>query len=903
MSRNLFLTLVAFAAVAWVMSRLHAPRSPMDDAVPDFARTLAMVGPDPVTGQARVITPDNHLLTPAGKQISLPGMRPQALALSPNGRLLVAAGKTSGLTLLNPATDEIIGHVDLPGNAEEAPDPVSANILKPDRSGQLSFTGLIFSADGQRLFLSNVNGSIKEFTVSEDGGVKPVRNLPLPPANAPGRKNEIPSGLALSADGSKLYIALNLSNRVAEMELSSGAVVRTWDCGVAPYDVRLIGQKLYVSNWGGRRPDAASPQAHAGRGMTVRVDATTQVSNEGSLSIVDLTKNDPPQELITGSHASGLAVSPDGKYLCVACATSDFIAVLDVAREAWRGRCFPKQTPADLFGAAPNALTFAPDGQRLYCCNGSQNAVAVLDWEDGSAEFAGLLPTGWYPGAIVCDAARQQLCVGNIKGIGAQKGKNGGFNTHQYFGTVSLMPLPPDQAALTAATQTVNFNNRAPLLPAALAPARANVLPRPIPARVGEPSVFKHVLYIIKENRTYDQVLGDLKTGNGDPTLCTFGANITPNQHQLCRDFVLLDNTYCSGILSADGHNWSCSGITTDYMERQFAGFPRSYPDGSEAANADALAWAPAGFLWDLAQGKGLSVRLFGEFATITRAWKDPQREGKPLFPEIWRDWKCYHGSAESDVALGATGNMASVIPLLSPTFPAYDNDVPDQLRAHAFIQDLKQWEASGEMPALSIISLPGDHTSATKPGKPTPRAHVADNDLAFGQIVSAISHSRFWKDTCIIAIEDDPQNGWDHVSGYRTICFVASAWSRGRGTVSTQYNQTSVLRTIELILGLPPMNELDATATPMFDCFGAEPDFTPVLVQQPRWPLDELNPAPAKITDATLRHDAEVSATLPLDEMDKCPEGVLNEILWRSLKGPQVPFPSWAVALTEDED
>ncbi len=893
------LCVAAFVGVAMVMSVLREPQALGGIADADFARTLERVGPDPVTGQARVVTPDNHLLTPAGKQISLPGMRPQALALSPDGQILMAAGKIPGLVVLDPSTGEVRARVELPGVAEDAPEPVSGNILKPDKSGQVSFTGLIFSADGAHLYLSNVNGSIKEFTVSKAGVVEPLRNLPLPPANAPGRKNEIPAGLALSADGRKLYVALNLSNQLGEMDLESGVMSRTWAVGVAPYDVRRIGGKLYVSNWGGRRPDGSGPESHAGRGTTVRVAAETGAAREGSLSIIELGKEAVPVELVTGRHASGLAVSPGERWLCVACANEDAVAVLDVAAGRFVANIFPKQTPADLFGAAPNALAFSADGNHLYCCNGTQNAVAVLKWEEGRAEFAGLLPTGWYPGAVVYDGARQQLCVGNVKGITPTLGKApgggaAGFNTHQFFGTVSLIPLATD---LTASTAAVTVNNRVPLLAQALAPARPLVLPRPVPERVGEPSVFRHVVYIIKENRTYDQVLGDLPQGNGDEKLCIFGEQITPNQHQWCRDFALLDNTYCSGILSADGHNWSCSAITTDYVEKQFAGFPRSYPDGTDLGDTDGLAWSPAGFIWDHAAAKGLGVRIYGEFAAGRRAWKEPEREGKPLFPEIWSDWLAHHGGPGSELSLGSLGNIPSVMAHSCTDYPGFDMDIPDQFRSHAFLAELSQWEATGKMPSLCVMSLGGDHTSGTKPGKPTPRAQVADNDSALAQIVEGLSHSPFWKDTCVIAIEDDPQNGWDHVSGYRTTCYVLSAWSRGRGTISTQYNQTSVLRTIELMLGLRPMNELDATATPLSECFGPEPDFTPVVALPPRWPLDELNLIPAKITDARLRHDAEVSDTLPFQEMDACPEDVLNEILWRSVQGPMVPYPTWAMA------
>ena len=909
MQRPSIPAVLAFVGLAYLMIQLRAPKE-RAEAPEEFSRTEQLIGPDPVTGQRRVVTPDNHILSPAGKQVELPGMRPQAVALSPNGKVLVAAGKIAGIVPINPITGEVGKRIDLPGASEPAPDPVSPNILKPDRSGQLSFTGLCFSPDGTRLYLSNVNGSIKVFAVSDAGEITPLRNIPLAPANAPGRKVEIPSGLAISPDGRRLYVALNLSNKLAEVDVEKDVTLRTWDCGVAPFDVKLVGNKVIVSNWGGRRPDASSPSGPAGRGTFVRVDPRTSVANEGSVTIVDLTKSDPPRELVTGLHASAMAVSVDQKYVCVACSSSDYIAVLDVAKESFIGHYFPKQTPADLFGAAPTALAFSADGRFLYCCNGTQNAVAVMEFDEGKLEFEGLIPTGWYPGAIAVDPARGQLCVGNIKGITATKAKSTalgagkmGFNTHQYFGTVSLIPLPADKKSIGDTTKLVVANNRVPLLKTAFAPPRPNVRLRPVPERVGEPSVFKHVVYVIKENRTYDQVLGDMPEGNGDASLCIFGEAVTPNQHKIAREFALLDNTYCSGILSADGHNWSCSAITTDYMERQFAGFPRSYPDGSNAESTDSLAWSPAGFIWDSVVAHKKSVRIFGEFASLNREWKDTSIKGKPVFADVCQDWNRHRGGPGSALSLRSVASIPTVAPHLCVDFPGYDNNVPDILRMQAFLTELKTWESTGEMPHLCVMSLPGNHTSATLAGMPTPRAHVADNDLAFGLLVEAISRSRFWKDTCIISIEDDPQNGWDHVSGYRTTCFVASAWSRGRGTVKTQYNQTSVLRTIELILGLPPMNELDATATPMMDCFGDEPNFDPYIAMKNTWPLDEINAAPAKISNAALRHDAEVSTTLPLEELDKCPEDVLNGILWRSTMGPTAPFPTWAIAEVEDDD
>ena len=631
--------------------------------------------------------------------------------------------------------------------------------------------------------------------------------------------------------------------------------------------------------------------------MSARVDPRTGAASEGSLSIIDLKSDAPPVELVTGRHASGLAVSPDERFLCVACAASDFVEVLDLAKGVFTGHFFPKQTPADLFGAAPNALAFSESGKSLFVCNGSQNAVAVVEFADGRTELEGLVPTGWYPGAILFDRWRRQLCVANLKGIGSAPDKLGGFNSHQYFGTLSLIPQPHPDDELDAHTQTVLANNRVPLIAAAFAKPRPTAPPRPVPLRVGEPSVFKHVLYIIKENRTYDQVLGDLPEGNGDPKLCIYGEAVTPNQHKLCREFALLDNTYCSGILSADGHNWSCSAISTDYVEKQFAGFPRSYPDGCTTDDADALAWSPAGFLWDAALAKHHRVRIYGEFCNAERAWSNPARQGQPGFTDVLRDLERPSGQP-SELALRSTPNLASIRPHICATFPAFENDIPDVARVDRFFADLAQQET---LPNLMVMSLPGDHTSGTQPGKPTPRTHVADNDLAVGRIVAGLSHSPAWKDTCIFIIEDDPQNGWDHVSGYRTTCYVASAWSRQRGVIHTQYNQTSVLRTIELILGLPPMNELDATATPMFDCFDAQPDFTPFEIAATHLPLDVLNPAVSSIQDPAQRHDAEVSATLPLDEMDQCPEDILNGILWRAERG-SAPFPTWAVAEVDDD-
>ncbi|UCD51276.1 MAG: bifunctional YncE family protein/alkaline phosphatase family protein [Phycisphaerales bacterium] len=850
----------------------------------------------------RYVTPVHQVLTPVGIQVDLPGMRPQAVALSPNGHLLATAGKTQELVLIDPQNGNIKQRVALPSSEALDPNDVSSHLLKPDKSGQLSYTGLIFSPDGSRIYLSNVNGDVKVFRVGPEGQVSGLPPIALPAANAPWRKEEIPAGLAISRDGRRLYVVLNLSNRLAEIDTATGNVLRLWQVGFAPYDVVLAGDKAYVSNWGGRIPADDSLTGPAGQGTRVRVDPVRHIASEGSVSVIHLTREMPAGEIMAGLHSSGITCSPNGRYIVVANAGSDTLSVIDTRTNDVVETIWAKRSPADLFGASPNALVFAPSGDLLYVANGTQNAIAVFRFRAGKCKLLGLVPVGWFPGAITYDRTRHRLVVANIKGVGSTQGlvesRANISNSRQYHGTLSLVPVPKSRE-LPALTRRVLDNYRYPLLKDASRPARTNEPPRAIPERVGEPSVFEHVVYIIKENRTYDQVLGDIPKGNGDPSLCIFGAEITPNQHKMVREFVLLDNTYCSGILSADGHQWSDSAFATDYMEKSFAGFPRSYPDGMEDSDVDALAYAPSGFIWDNAIAHGKSLRVYGEFAITETSWVDPDRKGRLTFLDYYRDFADQTGL----INISSRPAIESLRPYLNMQTVGWDMDIPDVFRAAQFVRELREYERSGKLPHLIIICLPNDHTSGTRAGAPTPAAQVADNDLAFGQIVEAISHSRFWAKTCIFAIEDDPQAGWDHVSGYRTTAYVISPYTKREAVISTQYNQTSILRSIELILGLPPMNQFDATATPMSDCFSTEPDFTPYVAVPANVPLDQMNPDPKKISNATLRKDALASARLPLEQVDRCPEDVLNRILWRAMKGPHQPYPQWAVMADVEED
>ncbi len=867
----------------------------------DFPTTTAAVGHN---GDA-LITPVNQIVTPAGTQVELPGLRPQALALSPDGKLLVTSGMTHELVAIEPASGKILQHVALPSGKIFEPQPVASAILDADEKAQLSYTGLKFSPDGTRIYMANVSGDVKVFSVSRDHQITALFSISLPPAKVAERNNDIPAGIAVSADGKKIYVALNLSNRLVELEAATGKVLRLWNVGMVPFDVVLAGHKIYVSNWAGRRPDAGSVAGPVGQGARVRVDARS-IASEGSVSVIDLAQPliaAAEKEIVIGPHACALALSPNGRWLVAASAGSDLLSVIDTRNDEVVDTFTARQNPGDLFGAQPDALAFDAAGKILFCANSSQNAVAMFQFEPRATKLLGLIPTGWFPGAIQFEPREKKLCVANIKGIGVktEKAKLGaagfGFNTRQHAGSLSLISVP-SKTELAAFTQTALANLRYPLLAQAKLPPRLNRSPVPVPERAGEPSVFQHVLYIIKENRTYDQILGDVKEGNGDASLCNFGERVTPNEHKFVREFALLDNTYCSGILSADGHQWADSGLATEYIERSFVGWPRSYPAGGfGVSGSDALAYSPAGFIWDDALAHGKTVHDFGEFTSVSKHWKNSSQKGKIGFAEAWQDFT----SGANAIEYASEPDIEALRPFIEKDWASWDLAVPDVIRAAKFIRHLKEFEAHNNLPSLTILWLPNDHTSGTKAGAPTPAAQVADNDLAFGQVVEAVSHSKFWKDTCIIGIEDDPQNGWDHVSGYRTSAYVISAYTKRHAVISTQYNQTSLLRTMELMLGLPPMNQFDATATPMFDCFTNTPDFTAFDAVTNNVPLDELNSAPKKISSSQLRKDAYVSARLPLALPDQCPENVLNQILWRATMGDR-PYPDWAVKQVDED-
>jgi YVTN family beta-propeller protein len=830
----------------------------------------------------RIIVPTNQVLSPLGRQVAYGG-RPVDLALSPDGRWLAVLDQKLVL-LVNPETAQIVARAGHKGG---------------------SYAGLSFTPDGKRLLAASIQGTIGVFDVTDGGAL--VAREPITLAGQAGADPEgiLPVGLAIGAEGRSLWVALNLRNALAEIDLATGKLKREIAVGNAPFAVLVVGDKAYVTNWGGRMPAADSRTGPAGRGAPVRVDPLRYIASDGSVSVVDLASGKEQKQIVVGLHPSAVIATPDLRYVTVANANSDTVSVIDARSDEVIETISTRPSRELLFGSAPNALAVSRDGKTLYAANGTNNAVAVIALEPKKSRLLGCFPTGWYPAALVFDEPRRALYVANVKGVGSrdtdwrgERKVNGktvyGYNTHDQLGTISLVPLASLED-LAPHTRKVLDNNRLTETVSALAPPRKDARPRPLPERHGEPSVFKHVLYIIKENRTYDQVLGDVERGEGDPDLCIFGREVTPNHHKLVDEFVLLDNFYCSGVLSADGHQWATEAYVTDYLERGFGGWPRSYP----FAGGDALAYASSGFLWDNALANKKTLRIYGEFVKATIRWKDPARSDRPGFMDCYNDFLRQTGKIE----IRGRATIQSLDPHVCSTTIGFPSIVPDVYRADQFVRELKQFEAAGEMPNLMIMLLPNDHTSGTRANMPTPQASVADNDLALGQVVEAVSRSKFWPETVIFVVQDDPQAGFDHIDGHRTVALVVSPYTPRGAIDSTNYNQTSMIRTMELILGLPPMNQLDASASAMTGCFTDQANLAPFQAVKNNIPLDQLNPEPAAIRDPRQLHWAKVSGQLPLDDVDEADEDTLNRILWHATRGRDDTYPAWAVLSEDDQE
>jgi DNA-binding beta-propeller fold protein YncE/phospholipase C len=841
--------------------------------------SVAMLPPRHTLGETtpgRSVVPTNQIVTPAGLVRRTEGTRPKDLALSPDGKTLAVLTQNS--VILYTAGGDHLASVEIaPGPLGIAWAPDGTAVFASGDKGQVHRVvrqGDTWKA-GEPIRLAELRESVADAGAAAYGRTNSPGGRTLVPLDAPMKDNPQVAGIAVSLDGKTLYAALAMRNAVAVVDLDSGRTRAAVPVGVCPYRIALSpdGRTLGVACRGGRFPVTGEPSSLSA-GTPVRVDPKTDAPLAGTLVLIS-TGTLEKREVTVGRQPSCVMFTRDSRLAGVANADDDTLDAVDVAS----GRVIASMSvrPPDdpMFGQMPTDMAISDDGRTLYATCGGGNTVAVIDLV--AERVQGYIPTGWFPVAIA--QRNGTLFVASTKGIGARlANRNGAYNVHSTVGTVQFI-APKDRSDLPGLTRQVASNNR---WGASELPPRPGVKPVPVPERVGEPSVFRHVVYIIKENHTYDQDLGDIPEGNGDARLVMFGKDVTPNLHKIAREFVLLDNTYTSGTNSADGHQWTSASMANAYVEQNYAAHARSYPyDGG-----DALAAPPKGYLWNAAKKAGISLRVYGEFVDKPSI-KDPDTGRTPSWTECWKDYR----SGANRIVIRSDTSTKALKPYLHPNYIGFPQIVSDQWRADTYIADLKRFEKAGRMPRLQILLLPNNHTSGTSPSMPTPRAMVADNDLATGRIIDAISHSKFWKETLILVIEDDSQFGVDHVDGHRTMAFCVSPYTKRGVVVSEMYNHTSVVRTMELVLGMPAMNRFDRTATPMTACFNTKPDYRPYTHLANRIALDEMN-KPASALSGEARRLALASSRLDWSDLDRADPATVTRAVW-SAQRPGVPFPT----------
>ncbi|HJT77931.1 MAG TPA: bifunctional YncE family protein/alkaline phosphatase family protein [Gemmataceae bacterium] len=761
--------------------------------------------------------PNQWSLRPAGKQITL-GDFPVTLALHPGGQWLAVLHAGYG-------THEVM-IVDLNRQRVTCRAPIDEG-----------FVGLCFSPDGEQLFASGGEHEVVHVFHFADGLLTTHREVPAVHPN----DKFIVAGLAVDPSGQTVYAAGPWGDAVSIVPLATPDRRVTVGTGKASYPyaclVDAARKRLYVSLWG-----------------------------KAAVAVLDLEDRRLVATWPTEKHPTEMALAPGGKALFVACANSTKVSVLDPATGKGLETIACSLYPSAPNGNTPSSLCLTPDGQMLFVANADANNVAAFNVaEPGKAKPLGFIPVGWYPTSVRYDAARKRLYVTNGRGttpLANPQGPNPNLphnaTVRQYIGglfrgTLSVIDLPTPQRMAEYSKEAY-----------ACSPLRADegVTARrpadsPIPGKVGDASPIKHVIYVIKENRTYDQVFGDVKEGNGDSELCIFGAKVTPNHHRLAREFVLLDNFYCEGEVSAQGHEWSMGAYASDFVQKSW---PLAYRGGRKIGYPSegqypSIAPPAAGYIWDRCAEAGVSYRSYGEFV------ENGKKHGDPAFTKV----KTLQGHFD-------------------PQFHGFDLDYSDQKRADRFLEELARFEREGAMPQLTILRLPNDHTSGAAVGKPTPTAYVADNDLALGRVVEAVSKSKFWKDICLFVVEDDAQNGSDHVDAHRTVALVISPYTKRHQVDSSLYSTASMLRTMELVLGLKPMTQFDAAARPMYAAFQGTPDLRPYEHVVPDVDLKATTPKTA--------WGAKLSETFDLSREDAADDLLLNEVVWRSVKGPDSPMP-----------
>ncbi|MBK8975404.1 MAG: phosphoesterase [Planctomycetes bacterium] len=789
-------------------------------------------GPRP---DGSILLPNGWSVRPYGRQIELGSDLPIRTVWHPGGRWLAVqhVGYRAHQVSIVDAAD---------GDTQGA---VVATLPLPR-----SWSGMAFTADGARLLVSGgVDDVVHAFAFDAATG----RAEPEPAAIVVGDPNELDLVAGMAVSAGQLFVCLQRSDRVAVVDLATGATLRTLQLDAQSFPCECVpvrgGTALAVSVWG-----------------------------RSELVVFDLESGAIAYRIATGEHPCELCATPDGDRLFVGNANENTVSVIDLGRmrveETLCSALFPVAPP----GSTPNSVALSPDGETLLVANADNNNCAVFDVADrGRARSLGFVPLGLYPTSIRFSLDGSRIWVANGKGsVGSRANPDGpqpergrpdrtvDYVGALYGGSLSTFPVPAPEELRRATALAYDCS---PLHPASAVRGLAErPTDSPIPAKVGDPSPIRHCIYVIKENRTYDQVFGDLPQGNGDASLCLFPRDVTPNHHAIAETFLLLDNFYVESEVSADGHEWTMGGYATDFVERTWPvtyggkGTGRLGDGGRESLGYPSEGGfeiaAPKGrYLFDLCAAHGVPFRSYGEFVANGPTPADP---GRPRIPVL-------------------EGNF-------DPYFRSFDTDYLDIDRAARFLAELARFEATGAMPRLIVLRLPNDHTAGTGNGKLTPRAMVADNDLALGRVLEALSRSSFWTSTAVFVVEDDAQNGPDHVDAHRTVALVAGAHVRRGAVVSVLYSTCSMLRTMELILGLPPMSQFDAAARPMFECFQAVADPTPYEHRPATWNLEERNGRTA--------YGGGESATFDWTREDAVDDLRLNELIWRSIRGPDAPLP-----------
>jgi DNA-binding beta-propeller fold protein YncE len=763
----------------------------------------------------RIFLPNGWDITAVGKSLAL-GDLPLNIAVSPTKKMFAVTN--NGVSL---QTVQLF-------------DAVNEKLLDSVVMAK-SWLGLTFSSDGNYLYVSGGNDNIIVRFEIKDKKLVPSDTIVL---GKPWPEKISVAGIATDEGKKLLYAVTKEDNSLYVADLATRKVLNKFPLGGEGYTCILSPDKatLYISCWGCSR---------------ILMFDTGKMKFSGSLPV--------------GNHPNDMCITANGRYLFVANANENSVSVADLSRgviiEVLNSSLFPG-SPA---GSTTNSVALSQDEKTLYIANADNNCLAVFDVSaPGSSKSKGFIPSGWYPTCV--RVINKKLLVSNGKGFSSMANPDGpspvvneveyqhsgkkNIKKEQYIGSLFTGTLSiinqPDKKQLAVYSHAVYANTPYNRQKDYISEGEDG---NPIPRKVGDPSPIKHVFYIIKENRTYDQVLGDMKEGNGDTSLVLFGEKITPNHHAVAREFVLLDNFYVNGEVSADGHNWSLGAYATDYLEKTW---PTSY--GGRGGNYDAegnreIANNMNGFIWDYCKKYGVSYRTYGEFAD----------DYKPNIP-VLKDHFC-------------------------PYFTSWDQTVRDTVRFNQWKHEFDSLVKAESLPQLNTLRFINDHTEGMTKGRPTPFVHVADNDLAVGLFIDYLSHSSVWKESVVFFVEDDAQNGPDHVDAHRSVALVAGGFVRNGFVDHTMYSTTSILRTIELILGLPPMSQYDASATPMWRCFDNTAGHAPYSYRKCNVDLNLKNSAENKWSI--------ISETLDFSREDRAPDDTFNRIIWAAVKGDNIAYPA----------